>query len=125
MDILQKMFAILLAAAAGEAIIEFVFSPPVTLILRWVCRNKSAEASELIHKTAFQWLSALLGIGIALNFELGFFGAFGFTGHVAYVDLALTGALIGRGSNWVHDFVKKLSEERVAVTAALQAEPIK
>ena len=121
MNILEQMFAILMAAATGEAIIEFVFSPPITLALRRLCRYMSEEDEKLTRDTAFHWLSAALGIGIAMNFSLGFFGAFGFTGHIMHVDMILTGALIGRGSNWVHEYIKKMLDEKTGSQIEIRA----
>ena len=92
---------LVLAAAIGEGIIEFIPAPLMNLFLPDVEENRPLRAFVL------NTLSALLGVGIALNFDLGLFSLLGVTGQIAFLDSVLTGVLIGRGSNYAHGFIKK------------------
>lgn len=100
MEIIGAAVIILLAAAVGESVIEFVAKPLVKRALR-------GDEREEDRKIVYNLLSALLGIGIALNFGLGLFKMVGAYGQILQLDMILTGILIGRGSNWVHDFVTR------------------
>lgn len=97
MELVQLIALVVLAAAVGEGVIEFI---PVPLLNLTTCSDK-------IRTAILNTLSALLGVGIALNFQLGLFSLLGGTGTFAVVDPVLTGILVGRGSNYIHGFIKK------------------
>ena len=101
MDLIQLTGVIVLAAAVGEGVIEFVISPLLDLVLpSTVAGNKPTRA------VVFNCLSALLGIGIAVNFSIGVFSFLGASGIYPGLDMGLTGVLLGRGSNYIHSFLK-------------------
>ena len=52
--------------------------------------------------------SALIGVGVALAFGLDVFELVGVPATVPVVGMVLTGVLISRGSNYVHDILKRL-----------------
>lgn len=92
---------VILAAAIGEGVIEFIPVPILNVFLPNVEENKPVRTVIL------NLLSALLGAGIALNFALGLFALLGARGLIFCLDPILTGILLGRGSNYIHAFVKK------------------
>ncbi|OQB14584.1 MAG: hypothetical protein BWY15_01096 [Firmicutes bacterium ADurb.Bin193] len=56
-----------------------------------------------------QWkmlASMVLGIVVAINFEIDVFEFLGFESTIPYMSKILTGIIIGRGSNYVADFLK-------------------
>ena len=101
MDLIQLAGVIILAAAVGEGVVEFVVSPLLDLVL-----PNDSWANRPLRTVIFNCLSALLGVGIAVNFRLGLFSLLGASGAYSGLDLALTGILMGRGSNYIHAFVK-------------------
>lgn len=94
----------LLAAAVGEGIIEFLVSPLIGLFLPNTPSN--IEKRTVI----FNYCSAVLGVGIALNFSISLFAMLGAEGYLSSADNILTGILLGRGSNYVHDLLKRFIE---------------
>jgi len=50
--------------------------------------------------------SVILGIVVAVNFRLDIFEYFGLQSYIPYMSKILTGIIIGRGSNYVADFMK-------------------
>jgi len=100
-ELILRVAVLLLAAATGEAIIEFLGSPLLGL---WVPDTEEKKPKRTV---ILNYASAALGIGIALNFDLCLFALLGGSGHISAVDSLLTGCLIGRGSNYLHGFVAK------------------
>lgn len=98
MEPTTRVLLIVLAAAAGEGIIEFIPVPIIDLFL-------PAEEKR-VRTVILNLLSALLGVGLAINFELSVFSLLGAQGNQALVDAIVTGVLIGRGSNFIHGFIK-------------------
>ena len=95
---------VVLAAAMGEGVIEFIPVP----ILDWLKVTDKGVRTVILNL-----LSALLGVGIACNFHLGLFTFLGAAGDIEIVDQIITGVLIGRGSNYIHGLIKRfvLKEE--------------
>ncbi len=93
-----RVLWVILAAAAGEGIIEFIPVPIINLFL--------APDEKKVRTVILNFLSALLGVGLAINFDLGLFALLGAGGRMALVDAVVTGILIGRGSNYIHGFIK-------------------
>lgn len=106
MDLVQLVGLIVLAAGVGEGIIEFIPVPVLNVVMPDSERNRTRRTFVL------NLLSALLGVGIALNFRLGVFALLGATGQLAVLDPVLTGILIGRGSNYAHGFIKRFVMEK-------------
>ncbi len=100
-ELFTKVVLVLLLAAGGEGIIEFLASP----ILDWILADRESKARVVI----FNWLSAGLGIGLAFGFKVGIASLFGGVPTVEWLDYAFSGALMGRGFNWLHAFFKKFA----------------
>ncbi len=103
-DVLVTAAVLILAAAVGEAAIEFLAKPPIKLAL-------PGDEREPVRAYIYSVLSAALGVGMALNWSLGLFALLGHLGKLESMDLVLTGILIGRGSNYIHDFVTRYFTE--------------
>jgi hypothetical protein len=101
MEVMQLIGLIILAAAVGEGVIEFL---PVPILDKFI---PNIEANRPVRTVILNILSAVLGVGIAVNFGLGLFSLLGAAGHLGAMDEVLTGVLVGRGSNYVHNFVEK------------------
>lgn len=50
--------------------------------------------------------SIILGIVVAVNFQIDVFVFLGLESTIPYMSMILTGIIIGRGSNYVSDFLK-------------------
>lgn len=49
--------------------------------------------------------SIILGIIVAINFQLDIFSFIGLESNIPYMSMILTGIIVGRGSNYVSDFL--------------------
>jgi len=107
MEAWQVALLIILAAAVGEGINEFFFLP-------WFDPLKEPEGEkakwrETVRVQLMRLWSGLIGIGIAWELNLLVFSLLGAHLKHPLVENVLTGLLIGRGSNWVHEFLKKFA----------------
>jgi hypothetical protein len=102
MEVLKLAGVIVLAAGAGEGIIEFIPAPIVRAL--W---PGEGEKQNNIRTIILNTLSALLGVAIALNFQLSAFSLLGAEGNMVWVGQVVTGVLLGRGSNYIHAFIKR------------------
>lgn len=96
----EKIVLILLGAAAGEGIIEFLVAPLFDMV---VPENKSIRVFGL------NLSSAILGLLLAFGFRFGIFTLFGAEEAIPYMDQVVTGLLMGRGSNWLHNLFKRFA----------------
>jgi hypothetical protein len=94
---------IFLAAGAVEAVVEYLLGLPFDLIQKpgW----KAAKPMILAYA------SALAGVALAFVYRFDFFnilaGLFLMAVPVTAAGMIFTGAIIGRGANFVHQFVSK------------------
>jgi len=96
-----RLLLILFAAVMGEAAIEFLLQPVVDLFWKDSPENKGRRT------VLFNFTSAILGMGIAFGFSLRLFELLGGVEQLAGLDAALTGILLGRGSNYVHGLIQR------------------
>ena len=111
-DMALVVAQIVLGAAVGEAVCEFLFMP----LVDWLAARLAEEPRTIIKRT---W-SAAVGIAIAINYSLDLFGLLGMAGRWGLFGVILTGALLGRGANWVHAFI----EGWIAKAASRKAEAV-
>lgn len=112
-DIAMLIAQVLVGAAIGEAVVEFLVSPILDI---WEANGLDLGWKGIIMRT----LSALFGIVIALEYALNLPGLIGMVPRHAWFGVVLTGVLLGRGSNWVHAFVEKW----ISKSAAKKAEAV-
>ncbi len=99
MDIANTIALILLAAGVGEGINEFFFIPWLDVVKdKW---NETARVQII------RLWSGLVGVGIAWELQLDVFALLGADMRHGVVGQILTGLLLGRGSNWVHELIKR------------------
>lgn len=103
MDIATKVVLIVFAAATGEGVNEFFFLP-------WLDGLKD-KINETVRVQAMRLWSGLVGVGIAWELNLDVFALLGGELRHPLAGNILTGLLIGRGSNWVHELLKRFITE--------------
>lgn len=77
-------------------------------------------AKTVVVEKQVQWQvvgSMLLGVGCALAFDVDLFAIAGITAAVPYVGQVLTGVLLSRGSNYVYDLLKQLTNAKTEVAS--------
>lgn len=107
--LLGKALIIVLAAVAGEGINEFFFFP-------WLDALKG-KLNEIIRVQILRVWSGLVGVGVAWQFDLDIFRLLDNPAKNPLVGVVITGLLIGRGSNYVHELLKSFilgNEQRFA-----------
>ena len=98
-DLFGKALVIVLAAVAGDGINEFFFFP-------WLDTLKG-KLNEIIRVQILRIWSGLIGVGIAWQFDLDIFRLLENPAKNPLVGIVITGLLLGRGSNYIHELLKR------------------
>jgi hypothetical protein len=111
MDIALAVAQVLLGAAIGESACEFLVAP----LFDWlVARLKfDPDLKGILLRT----VSATVGVLIAVEYALNIPGLLGMQALHPWLGQALTGLVIGRGSNAVHEFLAKVGFGKVLAQA--------
>ena len=102
MDTLETMTGILVLAALTEALVEYLFSPVIktrapdrrTLGLAW-------------RDLALRYTATAVGVLLCLAYRADLFLFFDLVPPWPWLGYVITGLLVGRGSNFVHDFASR------------------
>ena len=95
---------ILVLATIAEALVEYLLAPIVE------AKGPSASKPETgvsWCNLALRYCAALIGVGLSLVYRVDLLAFFGLTSPWPWVGWAITGVLIGRGSNFIHDFASR------------------
>ena len=102
---MDKFLLLFVAAVVGEGTIEYLVAP----VFDWL---KASGWDTMLCQQLLRFCSCALGIIIAWQLQLAFFQfAFGVNALNPWFDITVTGVAIGRGSNYVHDLIKKLDAQ--------------
>lgn len=82
--------------------IQFLFKPYVNLFV--------AKENKIVRTPIFNTLAALVGNGVAFSFSMTIMKRLGIEGNV-YVDMIITGILLGGGANLIHPLLKRFAPE--------------
>jgi len=107
MDTPKVVLIIVFAAAVGEGINEFFFLPWFDLLKTSEEDKSKNRWREIVRVQVMRLWSGLIGILIALGLNICVFSLLGAEFRPLVAGTILTGLLIGRGSNWVHELLKK------------------
>ena len=99
MDTVKLIAVIVFAAATGEGINEFFFLP-------WLDGLKDKWNETVVVQIMRLW-SGLVGVGIAWELNLNIFALLEADMRHPLMGNILTGLLIGRGSNYVHELINR------------------
>lgn len=64
-----------------------------------------------------KYVSALLGIAVAFAYELDIFALLGVTAVFPYIGYVISGIIIGRGSNYLNQFLGKVGGRDTATVS--------
>lgn len=98
LSIPSMLLAILLLAALTEGLVEFFLQP-------WI-KPEGAEVPTW-RSMALRYSAAVVGVGLCLAYAVDILAVIGLAGRVPFVGEIMTGLLIGRGSNYVNDFIER------------------
>lgn len=96
--VVASMVLLLMVSAGGESIVEKLISPVVDLFL---------PKEHLARPVIFGWASAAVSIALAFGFDLGLVSLLKTGLPFHWVDVVFTGILMGRGSEWLHNYFEK------------------
>jgi hypothetical protein len=88
----------LIPAFLAESVTKYFFRPLAKLL---------AEATEIPLLGDLRYVAAPIGIGLCVAYRLDLLLAAGFEARARVVGFVLTGVVIGRGSNFLHQFVEQ------------------
>ena len=91
----MQWFSVIFGAIIAEALIEYA---------NMAVRDKGVDWRVIA--------SAVIGVGVALAFGIDLFEVVGIAARVPVVGMVLTGVIISRGSNYIHDILKKIMGEK-------------
>jgi len=112
-DVLAIVLLIVFAAAVGEGINEFFILPWFDFLKEDEPEKETPEEGkkrlwrETVRVQLMRLWSGIVGVLIVLGLDVCVFSLLGAEFRPAVAGRILTGLLVGRGSNWVHDLLKK------------------
>lgn len=96
MNVEENVYRLIVCTVLVDALVEFL----KVIFNRYL---KSKECKNILLRIG----SIIIGISICFNYNFDFIGAFGLGSKVSYLGYILTGIFISRGSNVIHDTLKK------------------
>ena len=113
-DPLAAITGILVLATIAEALVEHIFAP--ILDARNPNDSSRAERGDPDPEPAqaldwpalaLRYVAALLGVGLCIVYRIDLLAYFDLVSPWPWVGWIITGLLIGRGSNFIHDFATR------------------
>ena len=99
MESVVSMTAVLGLAFLCEGVTEYLFADLLTKLK--------------LDKSYLRYVSALVGVGVCLIYGVdALSGVLGLSPRFAPLGQVLTGLVLGRGANYVHDFYTRLAKLR-------------
>lgn len=95
---LETIGLIFIAAVFVEGVVEYFFGTPTA--------NPVGETRNWL-----KYVAAAIGVAFCLVYKLDLLAVFGLTTTLPFFGSVVTGILVGRGSNYLHDLVAKLSPQ--------------
>jgi hypothetical protein len=93
------LLAILLLAALTEALVEYFIAPLI--------KPDTMKDAPVWRSMVLRYSAAAVGVALCLVYAVDLLGMIGLSGRVPFVGEVATGLLIGRGSNFVNDFIER------------------
>lgn len=91
-----KLLLSLILAFLAEGMTEYFFGPLFERLANW---TGVPELGDL------RYIAALVGVGLSFGYALDVLAALGFESVWPWLGQLLTGIMVGRGSNYMHDFI--------------------
>lgn len=67
-------------------------------------------------KPYLKYIALAVGVGVSLAYNLDILAALGIVSPIPFVGAVISGLIIGRGSNYLNDFVTSFQKPKVVVT---------
>lgn len=101
-DPVKAILGIFLLAALVEALVEYLVQP-------WLKpeHRELTPAEDLIRTMALRYSAAVIGVVLCIAYQVDILALVGLFSGWPLIGPVLTGLLIGRGANFVNDFVER------------------
>ena len=95
--------SILFLSTIAEAIVEHIFAP---ILDAKDPDSTTPKPSRVLDwpALALRYVSVLIGVALCIVYQVDLLAYFGLASPWPWVGWLITGILIGRGSNFIHDF---------------------
>ncbi|MCY6371844.1 hypothetical protein [Clostridium ganghwense] len=90
---------LIFAATLVDVLVEFV-----KVVFDGYFKTKNIKYKNIVLRS----ISIIVGIALSIVYQLDFPAMWGLNSRITVVGEIITGLLISRGSNFIHDIVKKL-----------------
>ncbi len=100
----SSLGALIALAILTEATIQFFIMDTPAFVSAVV---KNTEFTPDFSPFTLRCISAVIAIAYAYNMNLDIFELLGFPSRIPYIGIIATGIIASRGSNFVHDFIKR------------------
>ena len=99
---LTAIAGILILATLVESLVEYLIRP---LVKPWI-EGDPPEDAKLVdwRSLVLRYVSAIVGMGACFLYQTDLLAILGLVSPWPWVGYILTGLVIGRGANFVHDF---------------------
>ena len=114
---METLTALLVLAAFAEALVEYLVKPLVNTLANAVPAleappSETASGAEppppreplSARDLLLRYLAAGVGIALAFSYQVDLFALFELSPPAPWLGYLVTGIIMGRGSNFVHDF---------------------
>ena len=91
------MAGILILATLAESLVEYLIAPAADNVL----------GDKAWRELFMRYVAALVGVALATTYRTDLLSMLGLTTPWPWVGWVITGILLGRGSNFVHDFATR------------------
>jgi hypothetical protein len=105
-QVITPMVGILILAAVVEALVEYLAEP----IVGWIYKQFAPDRTVPESLPALRYVSAAVGVLLCVLYGADLLATMGVVTSVPYVGAVVTGLLIGRGANFINDFVSRWRE---------------
>ena len=106
-ETLTAITGILVLASLSEAIVEYLFAPIVDVGPHDEPIPPGGNGRLNWRVLILRYLSVFIGVSLCIIYQVDLLTFFGLASPWPWVGYLVTGILIGRGSNFVHDFASR------------------
>ena len=105
-DPIAALTGILVLATIAEAIVEHIFAP---ILDARDPTDMEPEPARVLDwpALALRYVSVLIGVALCILYQVDLLAYFDLVSPWPFVGWIITGLLIGRGSNFIHDFATR------------------
>jgi hypothetical protein len=104
---LTQTTVIFVLAFLAESLTEYLLKPVFGKLVPVEAEVEEQDSDPSALDLLTRYSSALVGVALCVLYQVDVLGMLGLATSVPVVPYVITGLVIGRGSNFVHDFAKR------------------